>query len=89
MLTVLNSATFVKARNAFISSGHEATIGKYAFGFAWGGWAALLISTILFCLSRNVRKRQGTSAEGPRWRRSKSTRSTRSYEGRRVKEEYP
>ncbi|KAM7201912.1 protein SUR7 [Naviculisporaceae sp. PSN 640] len=85
----LMTATFVKTRNAFIREGREATLGTWAFGFAWGGWAALFISAVLFCVSRHARKQQGTSAAAPRWRRRKSVRSTRSYDGRRVKEEYP
>ncbi|KAK4218983.1 SUR7/PalI family-domain-containing protein [Rhypophila decipiens] len=84
----LMTATFVKTRNAFVSAGRPAELGTYAFGFAWGGWAALFISSILFCISRHARKQQGTSASAPRWRRRKSVRSTRSYDGRRVKDEY-
>jgi hypothetical protein len=83
------SATFVKMRNAFEAEGRGATLGSYAFGFAWGSWATLLISTILFCLGRRGNKNDATP--GPRgWgRRRKSTNSRRSYDGRRVKEEYP
>jgi hypothetical protein len=30
-------------------NGQEAHLGKYAFGFAWGAAAALLLATIGFC----------------------------------------
>ncbi|KAK0656293.1 actin cortical patch SUR7/pH-response regulator pali [Cercophora newfieldiana] len=83
----LMTATFVKMRNAFLSDNRDASLGTYAFGFAWGSWAALLISTVLFC----VGKRSSKSDSGAGWgtRRRVSTHSRKSYEGRRVKEEYP
>ncbi|KAK3693704.1 SUR7/PalI family-domain-containing protein [Podospora appendiculata] len=85
----LMTATFVKMRNAFVADGRDASVGTYAFGFSWGAWTALLISTILFCIGRHSNKADVPSS-GRRWgRRSRSTRSHRSYEGRRVKEEYP
>jgi hypothetical protein len=82
----LMTATFVIARNSFHSADRSASLGRWAFGFAWGGYAALLIATILFCLG--VRGEKGYS--GRRWRRNRSVRSNRSgdYNGRRVKEEY-
>lgn len=67
-----------------------ASIGTYAFGFAWGAWAALLIATVLFCLGVRGRSKQRHSTSS----RRRSTRSRRSYEmgggggSRRVKEEY-
>lgn len=86
----LMTATFVKVRNAFIANGRDATLGKYAFGFSWGAWAALLISTILFCIGRRNNKSDVGAARRGSWvSRRKSTHSTRSYDGRRVKEEYP
>ncbi|KAK3336113.1 SUR7/PalI family-domain-containing protein [Cercophora scortea] len=85
----LMTATFVKMRNAFVAVNRDASVGTYAFGFSWGAWAALLISTILFCIGRHSNKTDAPSS-GRRWgRRSRSTRSRRSYDGRRVKEEYP
>lgn len=84
----LMTATFVKMRNAFQAEARDATLGAYAFGFAWGSWATLLISTILFCLGRRGNKND--TSTGRSWgRRRKSTNSRRSYDGRRVKEEYP
>ncbi|ESA44313.1 hypothetical protein GE21DRAFT_2144 [Neurospora crassa] len=47
----LMTATFVKMRNHFHRDGREAHLGRYAFGFAWGAWAALAISTVLFLLA--------------------------------------
>lgn len=80
------SATFVKARDAFRADNRTAEIGKYAFGFSWGAWVALLIATVLFFLG--TRNTDGYSSR--RWRRSRSTRSRRSYDmgSRRVKEDY-
>jgi hypothetical protein len=82
-------ATFVKMRNAFHTDNREASLGTYAFGFAWGSWATLLISTILFCLGRRGNKNTTVTGRGGWGRRRKSTHSRKSYEGRRVKEEYP
>lgn len=85
-LTFLDSTTFVKARNAFLADNRTATIGKYAFGFSWGAWVALLIATVLFFLG--TRRSDGVSST--RFRRSRSTRSHRSYDmgSRRVKDDY-
>ncbi|KAK4125221.1 hypothetical protein N657DRAFT_679981 [Parathielavia appendiculata] len=88
----LMTATFVNMRNVFARDNREASLGRYAFGFSWGAWAALLASTILFCLARH--KRRDTTAGAPvapaaaprrRWARP-WRRST--YGGRRVKGEY-
>jgi len=77
-------------RDAFLADGRDASLGAYAFGFAWGSWAALLISAILFCLGRRGNKNDGVTTGGRGWgRRRKSTPNRKSYEGRRVKEEYP
>lgn len=85
-------------RNVFVSEGREAEIGKWAFGFGWGAWAALLISTVLFCIAR--RKRRDTADVAPAttttgrsrrvwpWKRRGTTASRRSYDGRRVKDDY-
>ncbi|GKT42829.1 protein SUR7 [Colletotrichum spaethianum] len=84
----LMTATFVKARNAFLSAGREAHIGTYAFGFTWGAWAALLIATVLFCIG--IRGDKGYTG-GSRFGRNRSVRSRRSLDvnsGRRVKEDY-
>ncbi|KAJ9155301.1 Protein SUR7 [Pleurostoma richardsiae] len=83
----LMTATFVKARNAFHHAGRSASLGRYAFGFSWGAWAALFIATLLFFVGigfkngDNVNSRRG-------WGRRRSTRSTRSFDARRVKDDY-
>jgi hypothetical protein len=78
-----HSATFVIARNHFQSAGRSASLGRWAFGFAWAGFAALLIATVLFCLG--VRGEKGYS--GSSFRRKRSVRSN-NYDGPRVKDEY-
>ncbi|OTA97556.1 hypothetical protein M434DRAFT_391746 [Hypoxylon sp. CO27-5] len=86
--TSMMTAVFVSMRNAFIDSGRTASLGRYAFGFAWGSWTALLIATILFCIG--IRGKDDTYGGGRRWGRQRSVRSRRSYDltGRRVKDEY-
>ncbi|CAM1502091.1 Fc.00g040750.m01.CDS01 [Cosmosporella sp. VM-42] len=66
------TATFVMARNAFHSNGQSAKIGTYAFGFAWGSWAALLLATILFCLGLRGDKSSSKGYSGRGWRRRRS-----------------
>lgn len=66
-------------RNAFVSDGRDASLGAYGFGFSWGAWAALLVSTVLFCMAQ--RKSSDSAAN---WGRGKR----RSGAGR-VKDEYP
>ncbi|KXX79626.1 Protein SUR7 [Madurella mycetomatis] len=93
----LMTATFVEMRNVFVANGRDASLGQYGFGFSWGSWAALLISTILFCMARRKPRDSDGVSSGRRWgsrwgrRRSSATAigSRRSYDGRRVKEEYP
>ncbi|KAK5991087.1 SUR7 family protein FMP45 [Cladobotryum mycophilum] len=76
----LTTVTFVKARDQFRDNDRSAKVGVWSFGFLWGGYAALLISVILFALG--MRKDRGVGVG-----RSYSTRS-RSLDGRRVKDEY-
>ncbi|KAF7546247.1 hypothetical protein G7046_g9356 [Stylonectria norvegica] len=87
----LMTATFVLARNAFHDSNRSAKIGTYAFGFAWGSWAALFLATILFFLGLRGDKTASTGTStrsgGRRWGRRKSVHS-QNYEGRRVKDDY-
>jgi len=64
------------ARNQFHNDGRDASIGSYAFGFLWGSYAGLLIAVVLFALG--MRKDRAAGA---------ATRS-RSYDGRRVKDDY-
>ena len=78
----LTTATFVIARDKFHDDNRSADVGKYAFGFLWGSFAALLIAVGLF--GAGMRGDKGPS-RGGLFRRNKSTRS---YEGRRVKDDY-
>ncbi|KAE8443129.1 hypothetical protein EG329_002373 [Mollisiaceae sp. DMI_Dod_QoI] len=64
----LMTSEFVQARKRFTEAGMSAKVGKYAFGFTWGAWAALFLAAVaLFvgCLA-------GSSREG-----KVRTRSTR------------
>ena len=79
------SATFVGAQKEFKKAGRDSHLGKYGFGFLWGAYAALLISQIVFCLGGFGRKDRAPSSGGGFFSRN---RSTRSYDGRRVKDEY-
>jgi hypothetical protein len=88
-------------RNVFLANNRSASLGRYAFGFAWGSWAALLLSTILFFMSRHKRRDTTTDGVVPAERRRRGWKfwgrrrgtggvggSRRSYNGRHVKEEY-
>jgi hypothetical protein len=98
----LMTAEFVQARNAFRSNGMSASIGRYAFGFSWGAWAAIFLATIFLFLGcgaggrnddkvRSTRATTGTSTGF--FRRQRSRRSARgsfvdNESQRRVKDEY-
>lgn len=82
MLTaILMTVAYVQGRDAFRSNGNEANIGRYSFGFMWGAFAALLLSTVLFCLagSSDRNKRESTTSYSSKksffGRRNRSTRS--------------
>lgn len=49
----------------------------------WASWFALFLATLIFCIGIRTQKDKGYS--GRSWRRS---RSVRSVDGRRVKDEY-
>lgn len=83
--TSLFTATFVMARDRFRDAGRDASLGKYGFGWIWGSFTALLIATVLFALGIRGDKSPASGGGGGMFRRS---RSTRSYEGRRVKDDY-
>ncbi|KAK4102881.1 hypothetical protein N658DRAFT_422381, partial [Parathielavia hyrcaniae] len=97
----LMTATFVNMRNVFRRDDRDASLGRYAFGFSWGAWAALLLSTMLFCLARHKRRdtttntsttngtADGTGVQGaaPRRRWDRPWRRN-THSGRRVKGEY-
>lgn len=52
------SITFVKARNEFRDAGISASIGRYAFGFTWGAWAAMFLATIFLFLGCGASSRR-------------------------------
>ncbi|KAL2258827.1 hypothetical protein VTK26DRAFT_7704 [Humicola hyalothermophila] len=93
----LMTATFVKMRDAFRADGRDASVGPYAFGFSWGSWAALTLSTILFWMASSHGRRDdmGVTSAGTHRRRRGwfpwrgTTVNGGSYDGRRVKDEYP
>ncbi|KAI5867496.1 SUR7/PalI family-domain-containing protein [Durotheca rogersii] len=85
----LMTAVFVRMRDAFLASGRNAEIGRYAFGFSWGSWTALFLATILFCVG--IRRDGSSRGNSRRWGRQRSVRSHRSYDlggTRRVKDDY-
>lgn len=99
----LMTAEFVQARDRFHDAGLAAKVGKYAFGWTWGAWAAITIATILLFSGAAV---SGPSSRSTRddnarstptgnigfFRRQRSTRSRGSFvdnDGQhRVKQEY-
>jgi len=83
----LMTAEFVQARNAFKSAGMSSSIGRYAFGFSWGAWAAIFLATIFLFLGcgaggRSSRDDNVRSSRPARtgnvgfFRRQRTTRST-------------
>jgi hypothetical protein len=87
------SACFVQGRNAFRRNGHNATLGRYGFGWTWAAFAAYFLCMILFCLGGAVSKdHTKTPRKGGMFGRKASTRSRGSFidseSQRRVKEEY-
>lgn len=44
------TAEFVQARNAFHRAGLSASLGRYAFGFTWGAWAAITLAVLTLIL---------------------------------------
>lgn len=79
LLTIIDSAWSVKARDAFNSfdSSNNASLGRYAYGFTWGAFAAYFLAMILFCVSGGVSGKKETTYKERKsfFRRSKSTRS--------------
>jgi len=68
----LMTVTFVKARDRFKSSGMDAHIGRYAFGFTWGAWAAMFLATLMLFLgcglggSSRREKRSSSASRAPK-----------------------
>lgn len=65
----LMTAEFVQARNRFRDAGMSASIGRYAFGFSWGAWAAIFLATIFLFLGCGA----GGRSEKTRTRRTENT----------------
>ncbi|PVH72803.1 hypothetical protein DL98DRAFT_520319 [Cadophora sp. DSE1049] len=100
----LMTVVFVKARDEFRSAGISASIGRYAFGFTWGAWAAMFLATVFLFMGcgvsrksddhvRSTKRSGGRFGNVPFFRRQRSKRSTRgsfvdTESQRRVKEEY-
>ena len=91
LAAALQTAWVVKGRDAFRSSGQDASIGKYLMGFAWASMACFFLATIMFCLGGKL----GSDRHSSTVRRSRSTKSTRSRGSfldtdsqRRVKDDY-
>jgi len=61
LAAALMTVTFVKARNEFRDAGMDASIGKYAFGFTWGAWAAMFLATIMLFLGCGLGGRKETT----------------------------
>ncbi|SPO00242.1 related to FMP45 Cell cortex protein involved in sporulation [Cephalotrichum gorgonifer] len=66
LAAVFMTVVFVKARNHFRDDGRDAHLGPYAFGWAWGGWAATFIATVLFCLGTRKSKKDRYPPHPPR-----------------------
>jgi len=101
LAAALMTATFVKARNAFQSSGIDASLGKYAFGFTWGAWFAMFLATLFLFLgcglggrkdktTTTTRTSRATGNTGffRRQRRASRSHGSISESQRRVKDEY-
>lgn len=91
----LMTAVFVKAYNEFRSAGISSSIGRYAFGFTWGAWAAIFLATIMLFIGCGLGGRKDstrTTNQTSFFRRRRSTRSRRSVfnseSQKRVKDEY-
>lgn len=86
----LMTAEFVQARDHFKSNNMSASLGRYAFGFTWGAWAAIFLATIFLFLGcgaggrseKQTRTRRSEASTGGMgnlgfFRRQRTTRSTR------------
>lgn len=75
------------AQNKFKDDNRDARLGRYGFGFLWGSFAALLLAVFVFSAGTKKDHAAGGGGGG-RGRRFWRRQSTRSYEGRRVKDDY-
>ncbi|KAN0110650.1 SUR7/PalI family domain containing protein [Hyaloscypha variabilis] len=102
LAAALMTTVFVKARDRFRDAGLSANIGRYAFGFTWGAWAAMFLATIFLFMGCGAGGRRsddhvrGSGTRGGSTRFFRRQRSRRSARGsfvdtesqRRVKDEY-
>ncbi|KAG9244537.1 putative SUR7 family protein FMP45 [Calycina marina] len=101
LAAALMTVTFVKLRNVFQANDMSASLGKYAFGFTWGAWAAMFLATLMLffgcCMGgRNkdhVRDAKTTNGNTGFYRRQRRASATRhsfvdGESQRRVKDEY-
>ncbi|KAM3512656.1 hypothetical protein MY11210_003678 [Beauveria gryllotalpidicola] len=83
----LLTALYALAQSKFSDVNRDSRLGRYAFGFLWGSLACLLLAVAVFSAGTKKDRTQpsGGTTRGIRfWRRK----SNRSFEGRRVKEDY-
>jgi len=101
LAAALMTTTFVKARDRFHDAGLQAHLGKYAFGFTWGAWAAMFLAMIMLFLGCGLggsprRESRATtrapkSGKSRKWfyrRQRHRTAGSISDSQRRVKDEY-
>lgn len=90
ILTCDASATYALAQKKFSADNRESHLGRYGFGFLWGSFAALLISVAVFSagIKKDRANATGGGGGGGRGARFWRRKSNRSYEGRRVKDDY-
>jgi len=79
LTAILMTSCFVMGRNIFNRNNQKANIGVKAFGFTWGAFACLLVSSISFCLTFIAGRRErtyttSTARRGGFWRRGRGTR---------------
>jgi len=54
LAAALMTVVFVKARDRFHDAGMSAKVGRYAFGFTWGAWAAILLAALMLFLGAGL-----------------------------------
>lgn len=94
-LMLRHRATFVKARNVFNHNGISTSLGRYAFGFTWGAWAAMFLATVMLFVGCGLGGRnESTRTSGGgffgkrRAKRAKRGSFVDNDSQRRVKDEY-
>ncbi|KAL3419981.1 SUR7 protein [Phlyctema vagabunda] len=95
LAAALMTVTFVKMRNVFQKQDITARLGRYAFGFTWGAWAAMFLAMVLLFLGCGLggSRKDKVSSDTSFFRRQRSRKSARGSfidndSAPRVKEEY-